>query len=366
MKGLLRRAAAVLLMAVLSVAAIAGCTKGKAVANVGGTGSMFGIVKSAQQVEKKTYEFNITSDMNGSPADIKLSGASDGNATSFSAEVSVGGMSFKLDNAVIFTDDAIYLNVATVMEELGSFAALMNGQMQLPDLAELGITSDWVYFESEGLFKQDMTVFDTIYSDLDEGYADIITEKDGTHSITISDKDSVQKFIDATKALIDNNGDEWAKLMTDQYNKLDIKKVVEDLTNQVLDAVVKAYEESAGEKLTEEQIAELKDSMMDEIDLSDMEEVNEDTYKEMFAEFKEQLADVEAKDIGGTIDMRTSYSKGVYTFKATAEPDDEELGSMTCVGTVTEDKSAKVEVPSDAQPLIDIIAAFAVSQVAAQ
>ncbi len=363
MKGLLRRAAAVLLMAVLSVAAIAGCTKGKA-ANAGGAGSMFGIIKSAQQVEKKTYEFNITSDIAGSSADIKLSGVSDGSATSLSAEISASGMSFKLDNAVVYTDDAIYLNVASVMEELGSFAEAMNGQKL--DLAELGITSDWVSFESEGMFKQDKTAFDTIYSDLDEAYADIITEKDGTYSITVSDKDSVQKLIDATKGLIDNNGDEWAKLMADQYNKIDMKKVVEDLSNQVLDAVVKAYEEATGEKLTDEQIAELKDSMMEEMDLSDVEEVNEDTYKEMFAELKEQLADAEAEDIDGTIDMRTSYSKGVYTFKATAEPNDEEAGSMTCVGTITEDKSAKVEVPSDAQSLIDIIAAIAASQAVEQ
>lgn len=360
MKGLLKKAAAVLLVAIMAVAMLAGCGKsgGKKV-NAGGAGSMFGVLKSASQVEKATFDCDITADIDGTSAKIKLSGVTDGKATSLSAEVSAGGMSFKFDNAVIFTDDAIYINVASVMDEIGAFASAVPGADL--DLSELGITSDWVFFEAEGMFKRDSSVFETISKDLDEAYADMITEKDGTYSITVSDKDSVKGFIDATKKLLDDKGDAWAKLFAEQSNKLDVEKLMNGVADDVVDAIVKAYEESTGEKLSEDEIKELRDSMLEETDMSEIEKIDEDTYKEMFDELRDQLDDTSVTGLDGKIDVRTSYENGVYTIKANAEPEDEEDGSITLVSTIKEDSSAKVEVPSDAQSAIDILVAILVA-----
>lgn len=358
MKGFLRKAAAVLLIAVMAVAMLAGCSKsgGKKV-NAGGSGSMFGILRASTQVEKKNFDCDITANVEGTSAKIKLSGVSDGKATSLSAEVSAGGMSFKFDNAIVFTDDVVYINVASVMEEVGSFAsAMMGGSF---DLKEFGVTSDWVSFKAEGMFKQDTSFFETISKDLDEAYAGIITEKDGTYSITVSDKDSVQALMDATKKLLDDKSDSWAKLLADKANAVDTEKVVNGFVDDVADAIVKALEEATGEKLSEENIKELKETMLAGTDMSDFKDkMDEESYKELFDELKEQLKDAESEAIDGTIDLRTSYEKGVYTIKANIEPNDAEEGSITMVSTVTENKSAKVEIPSDAQPLVDIIATF--------
>lgn len=364
MKGFLKRAAAVLLAAVMAVAMFAGCSKsgGKKV-NAGGADSMFGILKTASQVEKATFDCDITADIEGTSAKIKLSGVTDGKATSLSAEVSAGGMSFKFDNAVVFTDDVVYINVASVMDEVGSLVKGMGGSL---DLDALGITSDWVSFEAEGMFKKDTSIFETIGKDLDEAYAEVITEKDGTYSITLSDKDSVKGFLDATKKLLDDKGDSWAKLMADKANSVDTEKVVNGFVDDVADAIVKAIEEATGEKLSEDDIKELKDSMLEETDLSEFDEkMDEDAYKELIKEFRDQLDDAEAKSLDGSIDLRTSYAKGVYTIKANAAPNDEDDGAITMVSTITEDSSAKVEIPSDAQPLVDIIAAFFVAAYAA-
>ncbi len=360
MKGLLRKAAAVLLVAVMAVAMFAGCTKssGKKV-NAGSDGSMFGILKSAMQLEKKTFDCDITADIEGTTAKIKLSGVSDGNATSLSAEVSTGGMSFKFDNAIVFTDDVIYFNVASIMDEVGAFTSAIPGADF--DLEDLGITSDWVSFKAEGLFKQDNSIFEAISKDLDEAYADMITEKDGTYSITVSDKDSVKGFIDATKKLLDDKGDAWAKLFAEQSNKLDVEKLMNGVADDVVEAIVKAYEESTGEKLPEDKIKELRDSMLEETDMSGIEEINEDTYKEMFDEIRDQLDDASVTGLDGKIDVRTSSDKGVYTIKANAEPENEEDGSIILISTIKEDSSAKVEVPSDAQSAIDILVAIVVA-----
>lgn len=360
MKGLLKKAAAVLLVAVMAVAMAVGCSKsgGKKV-NAGGTDSMFGVLKAATQLEKKTFDCDITADIEGTSAKIKLSGVSDGNATSLSAEVSAGGMSFKFDNAIIFTDNVVYINVASVMDEVGAFTKTMTGSDF--DLESLGIKSDWVSFEAEGLFKQDTSLFETISKDLDEAYADIITEKDGTYSITVSDKDSVKGFIDATKKLLDDNGDAWAKLFAEQSKKVDANKIVNDIVDDVVDAIVTSLEEATGEKISEDEIKELKDSMLEETDMSEIEQLDEDTYKEAFNEMKKQLDEASVKDLDGTIDVRTSYDKGVYTIKANAEPEKNDEGSITFVSTIKEDSSAKVEIPSDSQPIIDIIVALVVA-----
>ncbi|MCM1308745.1 MAG: hypothetical protein NC223_09125 [Butyrivibrio sp.] len=358
MKGFFRKAAAVLLIGIMAVAMLAGCSKsgGKKV-NASGADSMFGVIKASSQLEKKTFNCDITADIDGTTAKINLSGASDGKATSLSAEVSAGGMTFKFDNAVVFTDDTMYINVASVMDEVGSFAESMGESF---DLESLGVTSDWVSFTAEGLFKQDTSIFDTIGKDLDEAYASIITEKDGTYSISVSDKDSVKGFLDATKKLLEDKSDSWAKLMADKSNSVDVEKIVNGLIDDVVNSIVKAVEEASGDKISDEQVKELKDAMLEETDMSEVEEIDEDSYKEMFDELKSELADVEAQELAGKIDVRTSYEKGVYTLKASIEADetDEDGGNITIVSTVTDDSSAKVEIPSDAQPLVDILAAL--------
>lgn len=359
MKGFFKRAAAALLAAVMAVAMFAGCSKsgGRSV-NAGGADSMFGVLKASSKVEKKTFNCDVTLDADGATSKLKLSGVSDGNATLLNLEVSAGGMSFKFENAIVFTDDVIYFNVAEIMDEVGSFAtALMGAPI---NLADFGITSDWVSFKAEGMFKQDTAIFDAISEDLDEAYADVITEKDGTYAITVSDQDSLKALAEATKKLIEKNGDDWAKLAVEQSNKVDVEKILNDMLDEVLASIVKAYEDAMGEELSDSDIAELKEAMLGEVDTSKIEQTSEDDYKKMFDELVDQLDDALAgdMDLDGTVDVRTSYDKGVYTIKANLEPNSDENGSLVMISTVTEDKSAKVDVPSDAQPLVDIITAF--------
>lgn len=356
----MRRAVAVLLTAVMAVAMFAGCSMTKG-ASAGSKNSMFGIVKSVGHLENYTVVCEATLDISGTNVTIKMNGETDGNATVMSLEASTGGMTFKFDNVFVYTEDALYINVAEVADEVGVLLSAFTGVSGPIDLSEYGLTSDWVSIEAKGMFKKDMTLIDVFCDDLDEAYADIIKKNDGTYSITISDKDSVKALMDATYDLLDKNGDKWAKLMDEQVKEKDVQSVVNGIVNDLMDSIVKAYEEATGEKLSEEDIEDMKEEILSYANVSDMDEINADAYKEMFEELKNSIKDAEAEGIDGTMDVRVSYEKGVYTLKAKAEASDESEGDMTIVTTIEEGKAGKVEVPSDAQSFVDVIVPLLIS-----
>ena len=344
MKGFMKKTAAVAMTAAMAVTAFTGCSKS---ASGSSTNSMFSTFKSMSEVEKANVDVNAEVNIAGTKAEIKLAGVRDGNATSCSANVSLAGMTFDLENVFVFTDDVIYINYKEITDEFSSYIAAAG-----VDMSQFGITSDWVSFEMKGAFEYKGFFTDEMADALDTAYGDII-EKDGkTYSVAVSDKDSVQSFIDCTVKALEDNKDLWVSEILDKYNDND----TQDNINAVYDQFITALGENGVDQST---LDDIKSSLSE--DLEDAEdEMTEEDLKSSIDDMIDELKDAEPEDIDGRIKYSIGLEKKVYTqtVEANVKSDDGDIVANITT-TVTPDKDASVEVPGDSQSLIDVIAKLA-------
>lgn len=152
MKTIMKRIAALVLIAAMAVMAVAGCSKSSGSKSAGNKSAdtMFGLVKEAQALEKKTVEVSAEINTNGVKASVTLNGKSDGKATSVGATVTYGGVTFSLDDVIVFTDDVLYINAGLILEQIKPFinTAGEKAASVVEALGDLG----WVSFEAKGLF----------------------------------------------------------------------------------------------------------------------------------------------------------------------------------------------------------------------
>ena len=347
MKGFMRKAAALLLIVAMAVAAFAGCSKdsGSTSGKNKSADTMFGLLKEAGQLEKKTFETTMEIDADGTKVSITLNGVSDGKATSAGVNVSASGMTFEFEDVLVFTDDVLYLNAGQVLEQLTPFLEASD-----VDVDSLGLDLDWVCFEAKGLFKT--SSYDELFDILDKSYKEII-EKDGSgYKISLSDKDGVQAFVDATIAMIKDNKDTFIDMFVDAYERVDVEAIVNDFADEFVDKLADA----SGEDVTEDQKAELKEQLMEETDLSEL-EIDKAEIEEMYEEMLGELEDSEVTDdLGGTVNIKVFKDGDSYVSAVDmdVEEDGEQVGASVKT-TITEDKSASVEIPSDAKSLVDVI-----------
>ena len=351
MKTFMKRITALVLVAAMAVMAFAGCQKSSGSKSAGSNKSadtMFGLVKEAQSLEKKTYEASIEAETNGTKAAITLSGKADGNATSLGATVSYGGVSFTLEDVIVFTDDVLYINAGSILEQLKPFidAAGDSASAITDSLGDLG----WVSFEAKGLFTA--TSYDDIYDILDKAYESIIKKDGDKFVISLSDKDDIQAVVDATAKMLKDNKDTFVKLITDAYDKVDVKDIVNNMADELVDQLAAA----SGKQLTDEEKQSMKDELMSSMDTSDI-EVSKSDIESSIDDAVSELEDTTVtEDLEGSADVKVYKEDGAYVTEMSIDAtDDGDNVKATIKSTIKEDSSVKVDVPSDATSLVDII-----------
>ena len=350
MKGFMKKAAAVFMTAAMAATAFTGCSKS---ASGKGANTMFTTLKEAAEVEKADVEVNVDVNYAGTKAELKITGTKDGKATSCGVSATVAGMTFELDNIMVYTDDVIYINYAEIMDEFSTYLSAAG-----VDPSPFGLEADWLSLEMKGAFDTSNVFSDDIAKALDTAFADIIVKDGSTYSIKISDKDSVQAFIDGAVKLLEDNKDMWVNEILDQYNNADLKDSLNGLVDQLTDALVK-------NGVDQSVIDELKSEVSDELGTAES-EMTKDDLGEAIDEMVDELKSAEAEDIDGRVKYTVSKEKDVYTqsIDINVKSDEGDM-VMNCTTTVTPNKKASVEVPSDAESIVDIIAAVLAGYMAA-
>lgn len=229
---------------------------------------MFGLMKEAQALEKKTVEVSAEINTNGVKASVTLNGKSDGKATSVGATVTYGGVTFSLDDVIVFTDDVLYINAGLILEQIKPFinTAGEKAASVVEALGDLG----WVSFEAKGLFATSSC--DEVYDIFDKAFDSIIKKAGNKFTISLSSKDDIQAVVDATAKMLKENKDTFVKIMTDAYDKVDVKDIIENTVDELVDKLASA----SGKDVSDEDKQTLKDQLMSTIDVSDIEVSKED------------------------------------------------------------------------------------------
>lgn len=341
MKGFMKKAAAVFMTAAMAATAFTGCSKS---ASGKGADSMFTVLKEATEIEKADVEVNADVNFAGVKANIKMTGTRDGKATSCGLSATVSGMTFDLENVMVYTDDVIYINYAEIIDEFSSFLTTAG-----VDPSTFGIDSDWISLEMKGAFDSEGFLSDDIIKALDTAYADIVEKEGKTYFITVSDKDDVQKFIDGTVKLLEDNKDMWVSEILDIYNSNDMKDSINGLADQLIDAL-------AENGVDQSVIDELKSEISDELDSAESDMKKEDL-EDAVDEMVEELKNTEAGDIDGRIKCSVSKEDGVYSQSMDMNIKSEDGDMVASFETkITPNKKASVSIPSDAQPIVDVVA----------
>lgn len=347
MKGFMRKAAALFLIAVMAVTAFVGCSKdsGKTSKTSGNNAdSMFALLKEAGQLEKKSFETTMEIDADGTKIELTLSGVSDGKATSVDVKASASGMTYEFTDVIVFTDDVLYINAGSIIEQVSPF--LTGYGVDASTFGDLG----WVYLECEGAFST--TSYDKVFDILDSAYADLIKNEGSEFKISISNKDDIQAFVDATTKMLKDNKDTFVDMYLDTYNKVDVEAMLNNFADELVDAIADIY----GEELTADMKEELKEELLADSDFSEL-EVSEADIEEMFDELITELSAVEVtEELGGTVNVKVSKSGDSYVTAVDFNFEDggESVGA-SIKSTVTADDDASVEIPSDAKSLVDAI-----------
>ncbi|MDD6233971.1 MAG: hypothetical protein PUB17_02210 [Lachnospiraceae bacterium] len=351
MKTIMKRIAALVLIAAMAVMAVAGCSKSSGSKSAGNKSAdtMFGLMKEAQSLEKKTFEASAEINANGTKAAVTLNGKSDGKATSVGAAVTYGGVSVTLDDVIVFTDDVLYINAGSILEQLKPFidAAGEEAASVTEALGDLG----WVSFEAKGLFAT--ASYDEVYDILDKAFDSVIKKDGSKFTISLSSKDDIQAVVDATAKMLKENKDTFVKIITDAYDKADVKDIIENMVNELVDKLAAA----SGNDVSDEDKQTLKDQLMSSIDTSDVEVSKEDIESSIDDAVKE-LEDTEIadEDVDGKANVNVYKEDGAYITEMEMDvTEDGEASSATIKSTIKEDSSVKVDVPTDAASLVDIV-----------
>lgn len=351
MKTIMKRIAALVLIAAMAVMAVAGCSKSSGSKSAGNKSAdtMFGLVKEAQSLEKKTVEVSAEINTNGVKASVTLNGKSDGKATSVGATVTYGGVTVSLDDVIVFTDDVLYINAGSILEQLKPFidAAGEKAASVVEALGDLG----WVSFEAKGLFAT--SSYDEVYDILDKAFDSVIKKAGNKFTISLSSKDDIQAVVDATAKMLKENKDTFVKITTDAYDKVDFKDIIENTVDELVDKLASA----SGKDVSDEDKQTLKDQLMSTIDVSDI-EVSKEDIESSIDDAVKKLEDTKIadEDVDGKADVNVYKEDGAYITEMEMDvTEDGKASSATIKSTIKEDSSVKVDVPTDAASLVDIV-----------
>lgn len=349
MKKLAKRVLALSMAAAMTVSMAAGCSSAKDSKKTSGSSkdsSVFAVMEQVSKLDSLSMETTISFETDEYNGEVVLSGKKDGDKSSLSVQLNAVGMKYKLDDVMVVDGDTVYFNYKEINDELGSLIKTAG-----VDLNEYGISSDWISLKLDGM-STDVSSIADIYGDLDKAFSDVITTKSGKSTLKVDDEDSYKAFADALKKALTDNKDSWSNLIADYYSKIDAKAMVENLIDEMAGALIDKMGDMA-EGITKENLLE---ALMDNSDLSALE--NTMDAGDIASAIDDMISEMDAagyEDFGGTFEIVSSAKDGEYTITASVTDKD---GMKADINTVIKDESVNIEVPSDAQSAVDIIAQF--------
>lgn len=355
-----------LLLIVMVTLALAGCNK-SAKQNT----SMFTAAENAAKIEKCEYEVSAEIKFNNEPANnikLVLNGKKDGNKVTIGALVNFIFFEFNIDEIMVVTEDAVYLNVEDILKNVNNVITLMG--YQSIDLDEmLGVSVKWLELPFSKELLSTMANDDYVKLStqmLQEALKDVtITDTDETHTVIINNTDELRGIV---KNLLDSvvaHKEEIKNILTKaNVNEAAIKDTIDLYINAILKAVNRVNDDlNLG--LTEESIKELEDEMKGELndlfDGTDYEKALDEMktkLDESFAELENNIDEIkkgldENKD-NTDADLTVSFSNSltgkngnrVYTTELAINLVEEDSDiSLIVNGKMTENKKISIVKP---------------------
>ena len=165
----------------------------------------------------------------------------------------------------------------------------------------------------------------------------------------VPDSVIIQAVVDATAKMLKENKDTFVKIMTDAYDKVDVKDIIENTVDELVDKLASA----SGKDVSDEDKQTLKDQLMSTIDVSDI-EVSKEDIESSIDDTVKKLEDTKIadEDVDGKADVNVYKEDGAYIAEMEMDvTEDGEASSATIKSTIKEDSSVKVDVPTDAASL---------------
>lgn len=368
----LRRVLAVLLVLVMSMALVTGCS-GKS------KQTMFSIMKDASSMTHYSYEIKVKLDSGMSGVEsmaMTLKGKTDGEAVTMGAKVSYSLYTFDIDDFLILTKDAMYINVEAIFNAFDSVLSAMG--VSLEDFeAEFGTDLKCIQLPlAEGMINvnaDSSELTDLYVSILENTFKNTKIESNkGEFTVTIEGMEEISKLVDAFITSLLDNQDALLEQI-DKNSSIDdetFKKFLNLYMNEIITALVRfndEYELGLTEADIEEAKAEAEAAVEDAVKEAGLDDVSGE-YKDAFADLKDNRQDVvdtlaESVDsVDGKFTMTDSLTgkegSRVYTCELQAafeNKDTDEDVTVNVKSVLTEDNSIVVDVPKSYTALSDII-----------
>ena len=341
---ILKKITAVVLTAVMTGAVFTGCSD-----KTKSSGGMFKTMQAAAEVEKADIKTVIELKGGGETGTVTLEGRKDGNNRAFDVEINFNGESFGIEDAIIITEDALYLNYKNAKEAVCEASGVTGTGDEFDKL--LGVSGDWLSLEMKGAFDTEGIYDSETAKQLDETFRKFI-DKDisaNIYTIAFTENDGLKKFFDTAADYIDDNKEEWARKFVKRAEKYETQVV--DIAGQFIDALAEKLNEN-GEVVSDDDIAEAKSEIESGVNTG----LDKDELSEQIGDFADELRDYSSDE---DINIEFSVSKDKdsytqYTGLTVGSGSDKTVLKMTT--TITPDKKAEVTVPESDDDMIDIVA----------
>ena len=351
----IKRILAVVMAAVMLFAMATGCSK-KASSSAGN-------VKTS---DKLTCTVKMSASTGDGDMEVSLTTKTDGKSTSlsFSGIINIEDVKLNLDcdDVLILSGDVLYLNVKEALSLLDELNEASDGEIGVTsDTVSSMISTDWVSIEIPGLSElQGEKVSYTGYNDeVKEAYAELIKVEGNKTSMVIDNAKDAQKLLDITADFIEDNMDEWADLILESYNSIDIEKFITTMVDSMIESVIDMYKEM-GYELSDDEIAQIREEAAKQLlglDTSEL-EIDKDDILDMFKDMADELAEAEVSE-DDFEDAKISYVTTETDTKVTTEVLVEVKEVVANFSVVVEAPSSlKIPVPSDATDVMDLIASI--------
>lgn len=368
----LRRVMAVLLVFVMSMALVTGCS-GKS------KQTMFSIMKDASSMTHYSYEIKVKLDSGISGVDsmsMTLKGKTDGESATIGAKVSYSLYTIDVDDFLTVTKDAVYVNVEEIFNAFDSVLSSMG--VSLADFEEeFGTELKCIKLPLvDGLVNtsgSDEELIDIYVSVLENAFKDVkINSNKGEYTVTVEGMEELSKIVDAfITGLLDNQDAILTEL--EKNNTVD-EQTLKELLNVYMNEIIVALEKFNDEYdlgLTEADIDDLKaeaeSAAEDAAKEAELDDVNQ-AYKDAFADLKANKQDVvdeiagSADSVNGSFTLTDSLTgkegSRVYTCEiqgSVENKDTDEDMTLNVKSVLTEDNNIVVDVPKNYTALSDIL-----------
>lgn len=368
----LRRVLAVLLVFVMSMALVTGCS-GKS------KQTMFSIMKDASSMNHYSYEIKIKVDSGMSGVDsmaMTLKGKTDGEAVTMGAKVTYSMYTIDIDDFLILTKDAMYIDVEEIFNAFDSILSAMG--VSLADFEEeFGTELKCIQFPLvDGLVNinaDNSEIMDVYVTILENAFKDIkIDSNKGEYTVTVEGMEELSKLADAFITSLLDNQDAFLEQL-DKNNSFD-EKTFKEFLNVYMNEIITALEKFNTEYelgITEADIDDVRaeaeaavEDAMAEAEIDDLSQM----YKDAFAELKDNRQDIvdEIADSADSVDGKFTMTDSLtgkegsraYTCEFEAELENKDTSedlTVTVKTELREDKDIEVKVPSSYTSVSDLM-----------